>query len=146
MIEPAHITTGQRDRQGQRLDRRAAGEAGRFQAGKQRRVQVERGKNYIGQRFVAHHPVFIVIACVLAQWIVDADVPEELVYQMTKALWEQLEVLKGGSAGQKKSGVDFMSDVHAKGKDVKLETALTGNAIPLHPGAEKYYKEIGLIK
>lgn len=83
---------------------------------------------------------------VMAQWIVDADVPEELVYQMTKALWEQLEVLKGGSAGQKKSGVDFMAEVHAKGKEVKLETALSGNSIPLHPGAEKYYKEIGLIK
>ena len=36
--------------------------------------------------------------------------------------------------------------VHAKGKDVQLKTALSGMAIPLHPGAAKYYKEKGLIK
>ena len=35
---------------------------------------------------------------------------------------------------------------HAKGKAIKLDTALHGIAIPLHPGAEKFYKEKGLIK
>ena len=35
---------------------------------------------------------------------------------------------------------------HAKGKDIKKETALQGVGIPLHAGAEKFYKEIGLIK
>jgi len=39
-----------------------------------------------------------------------------------------------------------MGQVHAKGKDVTIETALNGMAIPLHPGAAKYYKEKGLIK
>ena len=39
-----------------------------------------------------------------------------------------------------------MAQAHAKGKDVTLATALSGMAIPLHPGAERYYREKGLIK
>ena len=74
----------------------------------------------------------------MAQWVVDAQVPDELVYNLTKALWEK------GKDGQ--SGADVMAKVHAKGKDVQLKTALSGMAIPLHPGAVKYYKEKGLIK
>jgi len=74
----------------------------------------------------------------MAQWVVDAQVPEELVYNLTKALWEKS---KGGQ-----SGADVMAKVHAKGKDVQLQTALSGMAIPLHPGAAKYYREKGLIK
>ncbi|WP_339856233.1 TAXI family TRAP transporter solute-binding subunit [uncultured Nisaea sp.] len=35
---------------------------------------------------------------------------------------------------------------HAKGKQIVLETALKGVLIPIHPGAEKFYKEVGLIK
>ncbi len=45
-----------------------------------------------------------------------------------------------------KTGAEIMGEVHAKGKEVTLETALAGNAIPLHAGAEKYYKEIGVVK
>jgi TRAP transporter TAXI family solute receptor len=74
----------------------------------------------------------------MAQWVVDEQVPEELVYNLTKALWEK------GKDGQ--SGADVMAKVHAKGKDVQLKTALSGMAIPLHPGAAKYYREKGLIK
>lgn len=74
----------------------------------------------------------------MAQWVVDAQVPEDLVYNLTKALWEKS---KGGL-----SGADVMAKVHAKGKDVQLKTALSGMAIPLHPGAAKYYREKGLIK
>jgi TRAP transporter TAXI family solute receptor len=68
----------------------------------------------------------------MAQWVVDANVSDDVVYQLTKALWE------GGS--------DKMAQAHAKGKDVQMKTALSGMAIPLHPGAEKYYKEKGVIK
>ena len=75
----------------------------------------------------------------MAQWVVDAQVPDELVYSLTKALWEKDEK-------SKQSGADVMAKVHAKGKDVQLKTALSGMAIPLHPGAAKYYKEKGLIK
>ncbi len=74
----------------------------------------------------------------MAQWVVDADVPEEVVYKLTKALWEK------GPQGQ--SGADMMAKAHAKGKDVQLKTALSGMAIPLHPGAAKYYKEKKMVK
>lgn len=81
---------------------------------------------------------------VMAQWVVDADIPDDIVYQLTVALWE-----KGTYVLQKTeapSAAAIMGQVHAKGKDVTLETALDGMAIPLHPGAAKYYKEKGLIK
>lgn len=68
----------------------------------------------------------------MAQWVVDEKVPDDVVYKLTKALWE------GGSAK--------MAKAHAKGKDVTLETALSGMAIPLHPGAAKYYREKKMIK
>jgi TRAP-type uncharacterized transport system substrate-binding protein len=35
---------------------------------------------------------------------------------------------------------------HAKGKDVQTSTALDAIGIPLHPGAERFYKEAGLLK
>ena len=67
-----------------------------------------------------------------AQWLVSADQPEELVYGITKALWSDVtkKLLKH----------------HAKGKDVTLDTALGGRGIPLHPGAERFYKEAGVLK
>ncbi len=66
-----------------------------------------------------------------ALWICDSQLDPTLVYKMTKALWENVNIL---------------AQVHAQGKNIKLDTALAGMAIPLHPGAELYYKEIGLIK
>jgi TRAP transporter TAXI family solute receptor len=66
-----------------------------------------------------------------ALWICDAKLSPTLVYKMTKALWEHRDVLE---------------KVHFQGKNITLETALDGMGIPLHPGAELYYKEIGLIK
>jgi hypothetical protein len=50
---------------------------------------------------------------------------------MTKALWEN---------------TDILAQTHAKGKDITLETALDGIGIPLHAGAELYYKEVGLVE
>ena len=66
-----------------------------------------------------------------ALWICDANLPPTLVYKMTKALWENREIL---------------AKVHSQGKNVTLETAIDGIGIPLHPGAELYYKEVGLVK
>lgn len=68
-----------------------------------------------------------------AQWLTSAKEDDELIYQITKALWnEQTRKL--------------LDDGHAKGKVITLDTALDGVGIPLHPGAERYYKEVGLIK
>jgi TRAP transporter TAXI family solute receptor len=68
-----------------------------------------------------------------AQWTTTSKQPDDLVYEITKALWSD----KTRAA---------MDTGHAKGKDIRRETALQGVGIPLHAGAEKFYKEIGLIK
>lgn len=68
-----------------------------------------------------------------AQWVTGADQPEDLIYGITKALWNE-NTRKQLDAG------------HAKGKSITKETALNGVGIPLHPGAEKFYKEAGLLK
>ena len=64
------------------------------------------------------------------------DQPEDLIYEVTKALWN-------------KTTRKLLDTGHAKGKVIRLETAMKGIKgldVPLHPGAEKYYKEVGLIK
>jgi TRAP transporter TAXI family solute receptor len=68
-----------------------------------------------------------------AQWITSADQPEELIYGITKALWND-NTRKQLDAG------------HAKGKVILEENALNGLGLPLHPGAERFYKEAGLLK
>ena len=68
-----------------------------------------------------------------AQWTTTSKQPDDLVYEITKALWSDKTraLLDAG---------------HAKGKEIRKETALQGISIPLHPGAEKFYKEAGLLK
>ena len=68
-----------------------------------------------------------------AQWVTTAKQPEDLVYKITKALWSD-ETRRQLDAG------------HAKGKLITAKTATAGLGIPLHPGAEKFYKEAGLLK
>jgi len=70
---------------------------------------------------------------VAAQWVTSAKQPEELVYNITKALWNE-HTRKALDAG------------HAKGKMIVLDNATTSLGIPLHPGAEKFYKEVGVLK
>ncbi len=68
-----------------------------------------------------------------AQWVTSADQPEELIYEITKALWNDntRALLDGG---------------HAKGAEITAETALDGVGIPLHPGAQRFYEEAGLTR
>ena len=58
-----------------------------------------------------------------------ADLDEETVYQITKAFYE--------------SG-DVIAAEHATGKEVQLEGCLEGITTPIHPGAARYYKEMGI--
>jgi hypothetical protein len=58
-------------------------------------------------------------------------VPVDLVYAMTRAMYENL---------------GDMVAAHAAAKAIKRENALVGMPLPLHPGAEKYYREAGLVK
>ena len=68
-----------------------------------------------------------------AQWVTSAKADTETVYQITKSLFSD--------ATQK-----TLAAGHAKGKFINKENAVKGVAIPFHPGAEKYYKEAGLLK
>ncbi|WP_417251380.1 TAXI family TRAP transporter solute-binding subunit [Castellaniella sp.] len=63
--------------------------------------------------------------------VTSKDVPDDLVYQMTKVFYEQLDTLKS---------------THNSAKSIELANALKGMPVPVHPGAERYYKEVGLIK
>ncbi|OHV76109.1 TAXI family TRAP transporter solute-binding subunit [Rhizobium sp. LCM 4573] len=63
--------------------------------------------------------------------ITHEGVPEETVYQMTKLLFENLPKLTAA---------------HAAAKAIDPKKALDGMPVPLHPGAERYYKEAGLLK
>lgn len=58
-------------------------------------------------------------------------VPADEIYQITKAMYSNLGAL---------------TSAHAAAKAIKLENALKGMPVPLHPGAEKYYREVGLLK
>ena len=66
-----------------------------------------------------------------ATLVVGAEVSDKVVYDLTKALFENQAEL---------------ATAHAKGKLLSLETAVKGVSVPYHPGAEKYYKEVGAIK
>jgi TRAP transporter TAXI family solute receptor len=70
-------------------------------------------------------------AAVVNYLVTHAGVSDETVYQMTKLLFESLPEL---------------ANSHAAGKDIKLEGALAGVPVPVHPGAQRYYKEKGLLK
>lgn len=70
---------------------------------------------------------------VAAQWVTSAKQPDDLVYKITKALW---------SDGTRKA----LDAGHAKGKLITLENAVSSAGIPFHPGAEKFYKEAGVLK
>jgi uncharacterized protein len=63
--------------------------------------------------------------------VTHAGVSEELAYQMTKSMYENLDTLYAA---------------HNSAKAIKRENAIKGMPVPLHPGAERYYKEVGLIK
>jgi len=68
-----------------------------------------------------------------AQWVTSAKQPDDLVYNIVKTLWSD----------QARAALDAG---HAKGKLIKLDTATAGLGIPLHPGAEKFYREKGVLK
>jgi TRAP transporter TAXI family solute receptor len=68
-----------------------------------------------------------------AQWVVSAQVDERLIYDIVRALW---------NVNTRK----LLDKGHAKGKHITLENALNGISIPLHPGAEKFYREMGKLQ
>lgn len=63
--------------------------------------------------------------------VTSAKLPDDLVYQMTKAMFDHH---------------DEMVSAHSAAKGIMLESAASGLPLPLHPGAEKYYREVGVLK
>ncbi|AVT83384.1 TAXI family TRAP transporter solute-binding subunit [Rhodopseudomonas palustris] len=70
-------------------------------------------------------------AAVINYLVTSSAVSDDLVYQMTKLVYESLPEL---------------ASAHAAGKGIKLETAAADSPVPLHPGAIKYFKEKGVLK
>ena len=68
---------------------------------------------------------------VRAIWTTHDAVPDNVAYEVTKALYEN---------------IDVMGQVHAQGKNISLQSALEVGAVPIHPGALKYYQEKGVAK
>ncbi len=68
-----------------------------------------------------------------AQWVISSTQSEELIYQITNALWN-------GKCRK------LLNNGHAKGRAITLSSALDGIAIPLHPGAERFYREAGMME
>jgi len=68
-----------------------------------------------------------------AQWVTSAKQPDALIYEITKATWND-------------NSRKLLDAGHAKGKAITKASATAGAGIPFHPGAEKFYKEAGLIK
>lgn len=68
---------------------------------------------------------------VMAIWAAHEAVPENVAYEVTKALYENTNI---------------MGQVHVQGKNISLKTATSVASVPLHPGALRYFKEKGVAK
>ena len=67
--------------------------------------------------------------------VTNANQDEELIYEITKALWSD-------------TARKLMDNGHPKAKVITMDTALDGVegiGVPLHPGAERFYKEVGML-
>ncbi|OGB01670.1 MAG: C4-dicarboxylate ABC transporter [Burkholderiales bacterium RIFCSPHIGHO2_12_FULL_61_11] len=63
--------------------------------------------------------------------VTHSGVSDELAYQMAKTMYDNIDTLYAA---------------HNAAKSIKRENALVGMAIPVHPGAARYYKEVGVMK
>ncbi|RNA67627.1 TAXI family TRAP transporter solute-binding subunit [Alteribacter keqinensis] len=70
-------------------------------------------------------------AAIMNVLLVSNDLSEDEVYEMTKALFDNLENIQGS---------------HNAAQDITLDTVETGMPVPLHPGAERYFEEVGALE
>ena len=73
----------------------------------------------------------VVTPAVMAMMVARSELPEDLVYNFTKAIFDNLKQFHAA---------------HAAAKNLTLQTALNGMPIPLHPGAARFFKEKGVSK
>ncbi|WP_107496230.1 TAXI family TRAP transporter solute-binding subunit [Thalassobius sp. I31.1] len=67
--------------------------------------------------------------------VTNANIDDDLIYEITKAMWSE-------------TARKLLDNGHPKGAAITLETALDGIegiGVPLHPGAERFYREIGML-
>ena len=76
-------------------------------------------------------PAAVPTAVIMALLVTREGVSDDVVYRMTKLLFDHL---------------DLLAETHPAAKDIDAAKAPFGLPAPLHPGAEKYYREIGLMK
>ncbi|WP_251555490.1 TAXI family TRAP transporter solute-binding subunit [Neobacillus muris] len=69
----------------------------------------------------------VTTVAVQAMLVARSDLSEKVVYDVTKAIFENLDKV-----------------THAKAKAIKVENALNGVGIEVHPGAQKYFDEKGI--
>lgn len=66
-----------------------------------------------------------------ALWVVDAAADPDLVHDIARAVWSE------GTA-------KLFAGINPIGRQIRLENALSGISVPLHPGAERFYRERGM--
>jgi len=66
-----------------------------------------------------------------ALWLVREEMDDDLVYAVTKALWRD-------------TTKRLLDGAHPVGRRIRLASAFDGVAIPLHAGAARFYREVGL--
>ena len=71
-------------------------------------------------------PAVAVMATIIAR----NDVPEDTIYALVKGIFDNQEEI---------------AVAHAKGAELSVETAVSGIDIPFHPGATKYFTEVGAM-
>ena len=64
----------------------------------------------------------------------------------TGGVWQSQGCVAVTAALWNPSTRKLLDSGHSKGRDIRFETAVQGLGIPLHPCAEKFYREKGLIK
>lgn len=72
-------------------------------------------------------PEEVTTVSVKSMLVIRADLSEDLVYKVTKAIFENTDKLG-----------------HAKAKEIKMDSVLSGVSLPVHPGAKKYFDEKGV--
>jgi TRAP transporter TAXI family solute receptor len=68
---------------------------------------------------------------VMAMLVARSALPEDLVYRFTRAVFDNLSQFHAA---------------HPAARNLTLQTALVGMALPLHPGAERFFKDKGIAR
>ncbi|SES88113.1 hypothetical protein SAMN05660297_00837 [Natronincola peptidivorans] len=77
------------------------------------------------------NPEDVNTATIMNLLLVNVNVPEEVVYDITKGIYENIDIIHSSHS--------------AAERHINIDTFMDGMVVPFHAGAEKYYKEVGVI-